>query len=110
MQRAANDTPAANPLKRPSPTLELVGASAPALRARTLFHEAREAAMDHVRLLQQAIAQVRDLSDAVLEGGDVYDPGVREFARQLSETMLWKGRSLEVLAARQTGVATVRRN
>jgi hypothetical protein len=71
------------------------------VRAQKLFHEAREAALDHVRLLEQAIDQVQGLSEAVLDGGEAYDPGIREFARQMAETMRWKGKSLEALAARE---------
>ena len=59
------------------------------------------AAVDHLRDLELAIAAVRDLSDEVVRGGDLYPPGLRELARTLAEDLFWKAKTLELLSRRQ---------
>jgi hypothetical protein len=77
--------------------LALVAPSPPAQRAHQLFAEARRAAQDHLRQLAAAIDAVRTLSEAVVEGGELYAPGVRDLAARLAEDLLWRGKSLERL-------------
>ncbi|HEX3915757.1 MAG TPA: hypothetical protein VHW60_00345 [Caulobacteraceae bacterium] len=86
---------------RETPALGLVGPSPPALKARQLFDEARAASLEHLQSLGVAIERVRELAAAVVEGGDLYAPGLRELARQLDEDLLWKSRTLQVLSQRQ---------
>jgi hypothetical protein len=83
------------------PALGLVEPSPPALKARQLFEEARAASQEHLQSLGLAMERVRELAAAVVEGGDLYAPGVRELARQLDEDLLWKSRTLQALAQRQ---------
>ena len=63
--------------------------------------EARNASLEHLRALERAIVTVRDLSDEVVHGGDLYTPGLRELARNLAEDLFWKAKTLELLSARQ---------
>jgi hypothetical protein len=93
---------------REPPPLGLVGASPPALKARQLFAEARAVSQEHLLSLGVAMESVRDLAAAVVEGGDLYSPGVRELARQLNEDLLWKSRTLQALSQRQTEHPTAR--
>src|ERR1700733_9777760 len=72
------------------------------LRARQLFEEARAASLEHLRALELAIGAVRDLSDEIVCGGDLYSPGLRELARNLTEDLFWKAKTLELLSQRQS--------
>lgn len=76
-------------------------AATPAERARLLMQEARFAAIEHLETLEAAIKVVRDLSTEVLQSGDLYPVGVRDLAAHLAEDLLWRGKSLEALAARE---------
>ena len=76
-------------------------AASPALRARLLMAEARAAAVDQLEALDAAITVVRELSLEVLRGGDLYSVGVRDLAARLAEDLLWRGKSLESLTARE---------
>ena len=87
--------------KRPT-VLGVVEAAPPGLRARQLFEEARVASLEHMRALELAIAKVRDLSDDIVRGGDLYTPGLRELARNLTEDLFWKAKTLELLSQRQS--------
>jgi hypothetical protein len=89
------------PQRRP-PGLGLVEPLPPAVRARHLLEEARAASLEHLRALQAAVATVRDLSDEVVRGGDLYAPGLHELAKNLSEDLFWKSKTLELLSQRQS--------
>ena len=86
---------------RRSRVLGVVETPLPGLRARQLFDEARAASLEHLRALERAIVTVRDLSDEVVHGGDLYAPGLRELARNLAEDLFWKAKTLELLSRRQ---------
>jgi len=73
----------------------------PAERARLLMREARAAALEQLEALDAAISVVRQLSLDVAQGGDIYGVGVRDLAARLAEDLLWRGKSLEGLAARE---------
>ena len=88
-------------LERRKPDLSLVEAPPPGVRALQLFQEARKASLDHVASLESAIVAVRELADAIVEGGDLYAPGLHEFAGQLTEDLFWKSKTLAALALRQ---------
>jgi len=97
------------PTETPSPrpasdaaksVIGLVAPSPAGLKARQLFQEARRASLEHVGELQSAIDRVRGLLDDVADGGEVYAPGLSEFAGRLAEELLWKSRTLEALAQR----------
>ena len=88
--------------KRPTVLLGVVETPPAGLRARRLFEEARTASLEHLRALELAIATVRDLSDDIVCGGDLYAPGLRELARSLSEDLFWKAKTLELLSQRQS--------
>jgi hypothetical protein len=93
---------AASPLqKRPTVLLGVVETPPAGLRARQLFEEARMASQEHLRALELAIATVRDLSDDIVRGGELYTPGLRELARNLTEDLFWKAKTLELLSQRQ---------
>jgi hypothetical protein len=70
-------------------------------RARKLLLESRAAAVEHVEALEAAIKVVRELCSGVLDGGDAYSVGVRDLAAQLAEDLLWRGKRLEALIARE---------
>jgi hypothetical protein len=81
--------------------LELVEPPPPALKALQLFEEARAVSLEHLRALEAAMANVRGLAEAVVDAGDLYVPGLREFARTLGEDLMWKSKTLELLSLRQ---------
>ena len=91
--------------KRPTVLLGVVETPPAGLRARQLFEEARVASIEHLRALELAIATVRDLSDEIVCGGDLYAPGLRELARNLTEDLFWKAKTLALLSQRQSGRA-----
>jgi len=91
-------------LRHPAPIARREGQSfalaptpSPAVRARQLFEEARAAGLEHLRTLEAALAAAQDLSGEVAEGGEVYGPGVRDFAKKLSEELFWKAKTLQKL-------------
>ena len=86
--------------KRPRPSLGVIE-TAPADRARVLYEEARAAAREHLAALSAAIAAVRDLCLAVVDGGDLYAPGLRDLAGRLAEDLFWKTKTLAMLLERQ---------
>jgi hypothetical protein len=92
--------PARQALPAPRPSILLVEPPPPALRAQKLFEDAKRAALEQARLLEDAIEQARTLAEAVAEGGELYDPGLREAARQLSEMLVWKSKNLQSLRER----------
>jgi hypothetical protein len=83
------------------PVIGLVAPPQPGLKARQLLREARKASLDHVGELQSAIGLVRSLLEDVVEGGEVYAPGLSEFAVRLSDDLFWRSKTLEMLAQRQ---------
>jgi hypothetical protein len=84
-----------------SDTVGIEAASTPAERARLLMREARAAAVEQLGILGAAIKVVRDLSLEVLDGDDAYSAGIRDLTARLSEDLLWRGKSLEVLTDRE---------
>jgi len=89
--------------QRRAPSLELVEASPPGLKARRLYEEARAASLEHLRALEAALGQVRTLTDAIVEAGDLYAPGVSQFATRLGEDLFWRAKTLAKLAQQQGG-------
>ncbi|HEY2179942.1 MAG TPA: hypothetical protein VGH15_15335 [Caulobacteraceae bacterium] len=85
----------------PAPVLGLVETPLPAVKARQLFAEARAVSLDHLNALERAMDTVGELLDAVVEGGDLYAPGLREFAGRLTEDLSYKARTLRMLSMRQ---------
>ena len=92
---------AAPPHQKRLTVLGVVETPPAGLRARQLFEEARTVSLEHLRALESAIATVRDLSDQIVRGGDLYTPGLRELARKLAVDLLWKSKTLELLSRRQ---------
>ena len=86
-----------------APVLGLVETPPPAVKARQLFEEARAISLDHLRALDIEMTSVCDLLDAVAEGGELYAPGLRDFARKLGEDLSYKTKTLRMLTQRQTG-------
>jgi hypothetical protein len=84
-----------------APALELVGAPLPAVKARQLFEEARAVSLDHLRGLEEALVSVGEQLDAIVEGGDLYAAGLREFAQKLTNDLTWKTKTLRMLSQRQ---------
>lgn len=85
----------------PEARISLVKSPPPAARARSLLRDAKRASLEHVSLLEAALKSARELSDAVVDAGNLYDPGLREVARQLSDLLLWKSKTLQALAQRE---------
>jgi hypothetical protein len=83
------------------PALGLVARPQPGLKARQLYQEAKKASLEHVSALQSAIGTVETLLDDVVEGGEIYAPGLSDFAGRLKEELFWKAKTLEALAQKQ---------
>ena len=81
--------------------LSLVPAPSPADRARNLMMQAKAASLEHLDALEASIAQTQQLAQAVVDGGDLYGPGVHEFSRRLAEDLIWTSKNLESLVERQ---------
>ena len=73
----------------------------PAERARKLFAEAQEAALEQVTHLSVALDQVVELAKSIADGGDIYPAGIRELCRRAAEETSGRARTLEALAARR---------
>jgi hypothetical protein len=85
----------------PETRISLVASPPAAARARSLLQDAKRASLEHVGLLEAALESARELSDAIVDAGDLYDTGLHQVARQLSELLLWKSKTLQLLAQRQ---------
>lgn len=96
------NTPASQPLRR---AIALVEPATPAVKALQLYQEAKRASLDHTDQLVSAIERARTLAEELVASGDLYAPGLRDLARRLNEDLLWKGRTLQVLAQRQRDAA-----
>ncbi len=83
------------------PAIALAPSPPPGLKARQLFAEAQKASLEHVATLQAAVNTVRELLDDVVAGGEIYAPGLAEFASRLAEELFWRSKNLERLAERQ---------
>jgi hypothetical protein len=81
--------------------LTLVAPAPAGERAHRLHMEAKRISLEHLQALQAALAQTHDLTQAVVDGGDLYVPGLHAFARQLAEELFWRGKTLEALGQRQ---------
>jgi hypothetical protein len=84
-----------NDLNTTAPKAETV-----AQRVRRLQTEAKTLAKDHIRALNQAIADVEQLAAEIAEGGDAYPPGVRDLARRMAEDCATRGQTLSIISAR----------
>jgi hypothetical protein len=87
--------------KSARPAIGLVSPPAAGLKARQLFLEAKKASLEHISALQSAMTVVQSLLDDVVEGREVYSPGLSEFAARLSEELFWKAKTLASLAQKQ---------
>ncbi len=90
---------------RAEPELSLVPSPSPGQRAQQLLAEARTVSLEHLAALVAAIAATRDLARDVVDAGDVYGPGLEDFAGRLAEDLFWRGKTLDALAARQSEAA-----
>lgn len=84
-----------NDLKTSAQKVETV-----AQRVRRLQQEAKQLAKDHIRSLEQAIADVEAMAAEIAEGGDAYPPGVRDLARRLVEDCEARVQTLEAIVSR----------
>ena len=85
-----------------APALELVGPPPPAVKARQLFEEARAVSLEHLHALDEALVDVGEQLNAIVEAGDLYAVGLREFAQKLAEDLTWRTKTLRMLSQRQT--------
>jgi hypothetical protein len=92
--------PAPRP-ERADAQIALAPALPPAERARRLMADARAASLEHLDALQAAIGTVISLSEAVVDGGGLYDAGLNDFARRIADDLLWRAKTLEALSERQ---------
>jgi hypothetical protein len=75
--------------------------NSPAERAQRLFAEAREAAMEQVTQLGEALEQVVALAKSIGEGGEIYPSGIRDLCRRTADETYGRGQTLQALAARR---------
>ena len=90
---------------RTEPELALVDPATAGDRARQLLAQARSVSLEHLKALQDALAEAQALSEAVVQGGDLYTPGLHDFARRLAEDLRWRAVTLEALTERQRAAA-----
>jgi hypothetical protein len=102
-RRARSNLPAPVQLEVALPAAPLAGE-----RARRLYLEARSISLEHIRALQSAIAEARELAQALVHGGDLYVVGLQDFAGRLAGELGSRGRMLEALAERQRVAARTR--
>ena len=69
-------------------------------RIRSLIAEARTLAAEQVVELERALLQVGLLAAQVVEGGDIYPPGLREIARRLADDAPWATQTLAAIRQR----------
>lgn len=81
--------------------LSLVPPTSAAERARQLMLQAKTVSLEHLEALCASLVQARDLSEAVVQGGDLYTAGLHDFAKRLAEELLWREKTLEALMERQ---------
>ena len=87
--------------ERRKPDISLVETPPPGLRARRLLQEARRASVEQIAALESALASARQLSDDIVEAGDLYAPGLHAFAERLGEELFWRSKTLSALALKQ---------
>jgi hypothetical protein len=97
--------PAKGAAAKVEPELSLVAASPAAERARQLLAQARVASLEHIEALKASLAQTQALAEAVVQGGDLYAPGLHDFSRRMAEDLRWRARTLDALAERQRDAA-----
>ena len=105
MKALERDISAKLPAARAERELTLVPQVPPGQRARQLLLEARAASLEHLKALQAALAESQALAQAVVDGGDLYAPGLHDFAGRLAEDLLARQRMLEALTGRQRSAA-----
>lgn len=86
---------------RTEPELSLLTPPSAAERARQLLAQAKGVSLEHLKALQDALAEAQALSEAVVQGGDLYTPGLQDFARRLAEELRSRAGTLEALTERQ---------
>ena len=90
---------------RTEPELSLMNPTSASDRARQLLAQARSVSLEHLQALQDALVEAQALSEAVVQGGDLYTPGLHDFARRLAEDLHWRAGTLEALTERQRNAA-----
>jgi hypothetical protein len=76
------------------------GPESPAKRAQRLLTEARSAAFEHTRNVDQALERVIAHAAEIASGGDVYPASVRDLCARLAEEAAARRELLNSLAAR----------
>ena len=99
IDRLADDEP--QPEAPVARAFTLVAPPPPGAKARQLFLDARAVSLEHLSDVAAAMVTLRELLEAVVDSGDLYVAGVREFAERLSEDLFWKAESLELLTETQ---------
>ena len=89
------------PAARAAPQLTLAPVPQPGERAQRLYAEARTISLEHLAALQAAVTATHDLAQQVVDAGDLYGPGLQDFAGRLAEELFWRAKTLEALAQRQ---------
>lgn len=85
----------------PRPSLGLVEAPPPGVRARQLWAEARKAAHDQLRQVEAALAETHALLSDVADGGDLYAPGLRDLAARMADDLKVRAATFAALSQRQ---------
>jgi hypothetical protein len=71
-----------------------------AARVQQLQAQARNLARDHIKALEDALADVERLSAEIAGGGEAYPVGVREIARRLADQCETSSATIKALAGR----------
>ena len=69
-------------------------------RIQRLQAQARNLARDHIKALEDALADVERLSAEIAGGGEAYPVGVREIARRLADQCETSSATIKALAGR----------
>ena len=76
----------------------------PAARAQRLYAEAKSAAFEQVKALEDSLSVVVGLAAEIAEGGEVYPAGVRDLCRRLGEDLQQRSQTLDVITQRAQGM------
>lgn len=87
------------------PDLRLAPALPAGERAEQLLLQAKAVSLEHLQALRDALAEARSLCDAVVHAGDLYAPGLHDFAGRLADELMWREKTLEALTERQRTAA-----
>ena len=89
-------------MRNPAALTVVAQAATPSVaeRIQRLQAQARNLARDHIKALEDALADVERLSAEIAGGGEAYPVGVREIARRLADQCETSSATIKALAGR----------